>query len=310
MFQWAKAHAETVFGTVVTPETAVRYFTLIGDNPVNLMVDRPSQEYRSADSLNRRVIRVATRYTVAGAINTLAFCDGTAPSTFMDDMLNWATNITGNDLPSKTLTINNSIRVRQYAGVKVRQLTLTGAAGTEEGTMRLNLDLVGQRASGVPQTPSYADPVFAQPSMTVFPRTPYVFQESKGGLIVATSGSTARTLYNSFSMTITNEIPQEFDENAFVGELPWFGRTIDLTVGVRFKSKTDRDNFEQDADYNISVLFTKANPAHTMLLDFKGLNYVRGIDQNLPLAASGYETLTFSNFVSSADGTDFSYSIT
>jgi hypothetical protein len=258
--------------------------------------------FRSADARNRPSFEVSSRKILAGSLTTKLYSDGTSPNTFADTLLTWATTITSDDIPSFSAQFYDSRRARRLLGIKIRRCTGTEAAETEEGVVRLTFDLVGQK-------PDTVDPTFTEPARTVFPKNPYKHIETKGGLILATAGSTPRTKYKSLTWAIENDVVAEFDEDQYVSDVTYNGRRITASLQVRFVAKTDRDNFESQAVHAFTVLYTKAAPAHTLSLDFKDLVYIAGLDKDLPLNTNAYETISLEGFVGST-GADFSFATT
>jgi hypothetical protein len=295
--QWLKLHTEAVYGTVVTPETTPIYIRLDKDNACTLLPNAMRHEFRTADAKNQPILNVSSRRSVAGSLNTLLYAEQA------DTILSWATTLTSDELPSMSLTQFDSQRVRQFSGVKVKRLTLAAASETEEGVVRATLDLIAQKWTAV-------DPTFTEPAITVFPKLPYKFIQSKGGLIVATAGTTPRTKYKSFNFTVDNDLDSSFDEDQYISDCNYQGRVMDLAVPLRYVSTTDRTNYESQAAHAASIVFTQASPAHVLTLDWKGNTYISALDRDIPLGRNAYETLHLRPMVDSTVGSMFSYTAT
>lgn len=312
--QWLKFVPEVTYGVVATEgsvgsATGPIYARMHQDNSFTVVKTPYRHEVNTTDALNRPIINISSsvppRFTVAGKLSTYLYADnGVALNPFAMDMLAWASTLTSSDLPSYTATHFDSFRVRQWVGGKVKQLKISGSNTQDEGALRLDLDLVFQKETAI-------DPVFAEPNTTgntvaPYPKAIYNFRELAGALLLPG----VRTKFKSFELTIATNLITPFDENAYISNATFGGRTIDWMFSCQFVSKTDRDNFESQAALAGSAVFTKASPAHVLTLGFNAANYTTGLDRDLPLGNASYETLHLRSFVDPAVPGDFSFSAT
>lgn len=313
--QWLKLVPEASYGVAqsegaVGTATGPIYVPLHSDNAFTVVKTPYRHEVRTADARNRPIINIGTggpspRFTVAGALNTYLYADeGVAADPFAQTMLDWIALLTSDDLGSYTATHYDSGRVRQWVGGKVRQGRISGANEQDEGAIRLALDLVFQKEV----TP---DPVFAEPNTTgnttaVFPRSIYNFREAAGALNLGG----ARTKFKSFDLTVANNLLTPFDENAYISNASYGGRTIDWMFAIQYQNHNDRDAFEAQAALSGDITFTKASPAHSLAFDFNGVNIMTGLDRDLPIAGLAYETVHLRSFVDTSIPGDFSYTVT
>lgn len=316
--QWLQLINESAYGvTEVTTPTST-YVRLDHDNAFTMRPKPLTFDIRSADARNERIIRVGGNSTAAspgreelkGTLTTYAYSNfgtgaGADTIPFMERVLGWATTLTSNDLPSFTIRHWDGIRAREYLGAKVESLELSAAPTSEEGVWKLVLGLVAQKYNAT-------DPAtFAEPAGTVFASAPFTYFESKGGLVIATSGTTARTIYNSLSLSIKNQLHPSWDEDRFITDCTYNGRTVELKTSMRFVSKADRDAYEgQTPHTTVKLTLTKASPARTLVLDLQGKGYLNSVDQALNLAAPTYESLTVDAFRDPATGANFGFTST
>jgi hypothetical protein len=304
MRQWLEMRDESAYGVTQIASPQIDWIRLTGDNSFTVVPKRMRTEIRSADGRNRPVMNIPGRFSLTGRLNVLLYSDaggGAAP--ICQRLLDWATTLTADDISSKTLRHWDGIRAREYLGVKVTRLHVYAAAETEEGLWRAEVDLVAQKMNAV-------DPTLTEPAITVFPKSPYVFPESKGGLIVAAVGSTPRTLYRNFDLTIANNLQPTYDEDIYISAAPWCGRTIDWLFATQFKGTTDRTNYENQASHTGSIVLTKVSPAHTLTLTFNAANYMTDLDRTLNLGNVSYETIHMRSFVDTVAGSDFTFAAT
>jgi hypothetical protein len=298
---WVAFYPETTFGVWNVAATPT-WIPITDGNQFKYELTPGRQVYRSADARNRPSFEVSSRKMLSGTLTTKLFSDGTSPNTFADSILDLTTTLTSDDIKSFSIQYQDSRRTRRWLGNKIRRLAATEDSTTEEGAVRLSLDLIGQK-------PDTVDPTFTEPARTVFPKNPYKHIETKGGLILATAGTTPRAKYKNLNWSIANDLVAEFDEDQYVSDITYNGRMISAGFAIRFTSATDRANFESQAAHAFSVVYTKAAPAHTLSLDFKDLVYISGLDKDLPLNANAYETISLEGFVGST-GADFSFATT
>lgn len=260
-------------------------------------------EVTSQEALNRVWLMESTRYVLKGKVSTYLFPQRA------DWWLGWACDLTSNELGAKAAQGFDGVEYRQTLGCYIEQLTLTAAATQDEGIVKLDADILAIKPGA-----SINGTSFPPPSTSSYPTTnPYKLYESKGGLILIDTGSTARTKYDSFTLTIKNNLSVNWDEDQYASDITFHGRTITLDANIRYTAVTDRTNFEAKKAMKGSILFTKvltggAPNTHTCLIDLLANNVTTALDKSLPLAKPGYQKMTLRS-VLNASGNDISRTI-
>lgn len=286
--QWVRATLETTYGTYNAAGTLL-WFRLTGDTAFSMMPTPQRKELNSADGGNRPVQNISSRVVIGGKLRTPVYPTQCAA------ILNWGTTLTANALPSYTLDWFDSFESRRYLGVIPSKLKLSCAGTVDEGAAYFDLDLMGQAVGAV---------TLAQPAFSVFPtENPYLHKESSTGFILHNT----RTMYNAFSMEVTNVLKGTFDELATISNLVYCGRTIDIKSSFQYVDVNDRTDFEAQTAEPASILFTKAAPAHTLSLDWKATGRITSRDQTIPLGDVARQGIGFRAFYDATATTDFSF---
>jgi hypothetical protein len=279
---------------------------ILGDDSWRGDVTPESQIFRSADAGNRPIFEVSSFSGLTATLNTVMFSDllpgATAPpNDFASWILAMATDISGGDLRSFSVTEFDGVRYQRSVGWKVRVLSGTTAADQQGGVMTLRADCMGQRRISPDPTglvaPAYAD----------YPILPYRHIDSAGQVIFRTSGSSVRGEYRRLMFTITNDLEGTRDELAWISGLYYNGRSVTGSCEVHFQSKADRDAYEARNDHIVSFGFTRG--ARTLSLDFKGRNKLMTVDRGFPLGRQIYETLNFQSLLDPSATTDFGFAV-
>jgi len=289
---WLRITNESTFGTYNSGGTAT-WLRLVGDTAFNGMPEPQRKELFSADGGNTPVQNISSRMKVGGKLRTPLY------PTQASVILGAATTLTSNDLTSYTIDHYDSFEAVRYLGCKIQGLDLSCSSESDEGIIMLDIDWVMQKFSSV---------TLAQPAFSVFPtENPYVHKESKGGLTI---GGSTRTLYNMFKMSLKNKLAATFDEDTYISNLTYVGRTFDFSTNFQYTSATDRTNYEGQSGQVCSIVFTKASPAHTMTLDWKSSVRYTQRQRYTPLGDVARQELSFRSFFDATATTDFSFSTT
>ena len=306
MQQWVQFVQEDTYGHIQVTSPHLDWIRLHQDDAFTVARTQATYAIRGADARNRRVVQINGRQMVRGKLTTYAYADFASPSLTspVDRFLGLATALTSDELGSFAVRHWDGIRNREWWGGKVESLTLSADPNSNEGCVRLEMDMIFQRNNPT-------DPVtFTEPAQSVFSKAPYVVQEAAGGIIMSTSGSGARTVYRNYSMTVKNILQPSFDENLYITDLTYNGRDVSTSLLARFVSSADRTAMETQQSYTITSVFTKASPAHTLTLTHNAANFLPSISRSLKLGDVTYEQLNFESFDDTAAGGDFSYGVT
>lgn len=294
--RWLVLREEATYGVYDTEGTDI---LIRIDDPQFALDPTPAVHViRTADARNEPILELSGRKLISGDLACFAYADGTAPDDWIGTILRWAQDISSGDLPSFSATEWDGVRLRRTLGCKFGMLGLACAAETMEGGLRVKARIVGHRTD--------ADPTgLTAPDVSAYPRRIYRHIESKGGLVFRTAGSSVRTKYRSFELSIENDISVNFDEDVFATDILYEGRQITGSFSVRFESKDDRDNFESRADHVCSIRFDKTSttPKHRLELDFQGRTKIEGLDRDRPLGGRQYEMVRFRAYLDEATGT-------
>lgn len=288
--QWLRATKEAVYGEYNASAVAgdVCWFRLVGPNAFAMRAVPQRRVIRSADGGNRRRQQVAARKVVGGRLNTLFY-----PSQ-AQYLLDAALKLTANDLPSYTLDYFDSVQVHRFLGSKVGALALDGSA--EADHLTAGVDWVGRERSTT---------TLAQPADAVFPvEVPYEHVESKGLLSI---GGVV-TKYSQLNVAIANTLAPTWDEDQWISNLYYAGRDVNLATRIQYVAATMRAAFESQSALAVSAAWARASGL-TTTIDLKGLNYVAGVDDDLPLDGATYQTLNLESFYHQGSSTDCSYTV-
>ncbi len=290
---YLRATKEATYGVFNPSETInVLWFRLVGDTAFDTIPEVQRKELMSADGGNRPVQNISSRVTIPGKLRTPLYPTQTSK------ILAMATDISSGDLASWTFDYFDSFEIVRLLGGKVGGLDLSCSAESDEGIVMLDMDLVFQKPGSLGS--------FSAPSNTLFPtENPYVHKESKGGLTV---GGSVRTLYNQFKMSVKNILANSFEEDTYIANSTYCGRTIDFSTSFQYVAATDRTNYEGQAAQTCSILFTKASPASTLTLDWKTQARYTSRKRSTPLGNVARQDIGLRTFL---DGTaDFSFATT
>lgn len=300
--QYVKIWKETTYGVFANPTTPVKntdyIVTFLDQNNSFSMRPTPKQQaIRSASGGNRRVILVGDKTSVTGSLQTLVFPEQFA---FLMDA---ATTLTSGDLSSYTIDhaivdMSGSTRYRRYLGVKVGQANLSASA--DNTPFRWKLDLIAQK----PASPNITITDFPEPATTEYPTgIPFVFTHmaSPGYLNIGS----ARSEFAGFDLSFKNMVDAPFFEGQYVSAANFCGRDIDWTNKLKFKSATDRTNYEANTATTCSASID--NGVHKAVLSFNGANFLTAVEDDLALDKCYYQNLSWSNYEDNSAGADFSY---
>lgn len=294
MQSWLRATPETTYGVYNSGGTPL-WFRLVGDTAFDGMPEPQRKELMSCDGGNTPVQNISSRVKVGGKLRTPAY------PTQMTALMGFATTLSSNDLSSWTFDHFDSQEAVRYLGGKAETLKLSCSAEQDEGIMMLDFGLTFQK-------PDSTAPTLTQPAFSVFPtELPYVHKESKSGFTV---GGSVRTKYNSFSMELKNVLKGTFDEDTYISNLTYCGRTFDFHTNYQYNSTTDRTAFEAQTALVCSIVFTKASPSKVLTLDWKSSVRSTKRVRTTPLGDISRQEMSYRSFFDGTASTDFSFTET
>lgn len=288
--QWLRATKEATYGTYNGSADGgdVAWFRLVGGNAFTMRAVPQRKVIRSADGGNRRRQQVAARKVVSGRQSTVFY-----PSQ-AKYLLDAALKLTANDLPSYTLDYFDSVQVHRFTGCKVGALAIDGSA--EADHLTAGIDWVGQKRDTA---------TLVQPLDTVFPtEVPYEHVESKG--LLSIGGVVSK--YSQLKVNVANTLAPTWDEDQWITDLYYGGRDVNLSTRIQYSAATTRTAFESQSALAVSAAWARASGL-TTTIDLKGLVYVGGVDDDLPLDGATYQTVNLESFYHQGSSTDCSYTV-
>ncbi len=269
------------------------YPSLYGGNAFTVRAVPQRQVIRTADAGNRRREVVAARKVYQGVLNTLLRPDEAAYWITAATVL---TNDAGGRpfLPSYSALFWDSVQAWKLLGGMIQSLTITSSAMQDYVSMTVNW---------IFQTRDATFTTFAQPAESVYSTlVPYEHVESASVFKLAGS---AITKYKTLTVTFNNTLAGTFNELAYISSCYYCGRDLDFTFGPEYLATAYRGDFEAQTPLTFLVEWTRASPAHTLLITCEASSYVSSVDDDLPLDGPGYQTIGVQVFYDHTATTDF-----
>jgi len=208
-----------------------------------------------------------------------------------------------------------SYKTRVYRGVKVKSWNLAISQDSQVGT--LSLDLTGSVAQGnqfdsstdptlltAGSAPTYtagppASSSFAYPATNNLPINPFLFintsntggSGSAGYLEIGSGALTARTTFQSVTLSCTNKLMTRFWANRFAQFSQFCGRDLTLSA-ENFYSNSPDDRTSYEGLTGQSISFSIANGSHSASFVMNTNNIITTIEDSLPLDDIYTQTLT------------------
>ncbi len=268
-----------------------------------------SDEYRVPFTLKTYLYPGAHSATLLGWCMNVVNSGRTTP---------WITTDSNNLMPPGDLasigiyhavTLNDgTIDRRLYNGCKAHSWTLSCSRSdprallTVQGVaIRDNLNAAG--ASAYPDATE-----FPAPAETSYPQQPYLFSQSAGFFVLSTS-TTARTQYDSVSISVQNAMdPVAFETNYVVLD-KFCGRTSTLNANLHMKlSPADLTLLQAKTVTNNSLKLD--NGTNTLKVDFLAKNYFKSVARTLPLNQVFKRAISVQNFWDPAGANDLTLTTT
>lgn len=221
----------------------------------------------------------------------------------------WTTTEIAGDLASMSVyhaiqRSDGTYKKKWYPGVKVDKWKAD--TSREAQVVTLSLDLIAQKVNGNTYDAS-SDPttLFPVPAETDYPLDLMLFQHTSGNLKIANAG-TARVGYDSLSIEVDNKLDGKSYESRWLQLLRFLGRESKLMAKLLLKTTPDdRAAYEAITTQATSVKFD--NGTHSLIVDFKGQNYLTGVDDELPLDKLYEQGLQLVNLFDQSAATDVGY---
>jgi hypothetical protein len=186
-------------------------------------------------------------------------------------------------------------------------LQLTGAYAAGNPFTYLNYTDPTAQTYAVPATP----PVFntgatastwCAPSTQNYPVNPWLFLDTcntggsgaAGSVTIGTGSGTARTTFDSLSMSCTNELMSRFWANRYVTFSQFVGRKLTVTLSSFYVSTPDdRTEYEQLAPQLATI--SLGDGTHNFTFTMNANNIATSLEDHLPLADIYTQTMTLTS---------------
>jgi hypothetical protein len=224
----------------------------------------------------------------------------------------WTTTEPGGDLASAsfyhaTRVSDGSYKCNLFSGGKVTSVKIEVSRGST--TAMLTLGLVFSKSWGNsmdgttdPTIGSWTAPsgttagAFPAPTEAQYPLSPYTFKQTAAGLVIATSGSTARTEYEDLSVSVDNAVDARWFEQSYRQIVQFLGRKSGLETTLYYKpTPDDISHFEGIAVHAASLVFTTGVSGTNLTLQFNGQNTILDLPRDLPLDKAYMTKLSLRN---------------
>lgn len=144
------------------------------------------------------------------------------------------------------------------------------------------------------------------PTETQYPDGMYLFSHTGGNLIIADSGSTARTMYDAITLSGQNTMDPNWFESTYVQLIKFCGRTVTMDVNLLLKpSPDDLALFQAQTDLTVSLAIDDGT--NSLTFDFNDTNYFKSIARNLRVGGVYKRRARLQNFWDRTTGNDFSF---
>lgn len=225
----------------------------------------------------------------------------------------WVTTEMPLDLASCTVDLGRAkfnaaaLKRTRYLGMKVGSLGL--ACSKDQPKLLATIGMVGSKFLPNPweETAGPDAIAFPEPACSDQPWDVYLFQQLKGKVTV---GGVSRSNFESFSLQLQNQLAVYWDEDRFANAIRCVGRTLTATVRLRDKTSPDDWTTYLSGTPGAASFEFADGTGNTLKFDFKGNTYISGIEQDLPLDAEPYYTLTITNQLDPSTCVDFTVETT
>lgn len=290
---------ESTFGTFNGSALAADKATIIlsQDNPMTLQMKPRIWEVRNAAYDGRAVRQGTAQSETSGKLSTFLY-----PSQ-CKLLLELATKLSSGAcraLDSFTLDYIHLLEdgsctptYERFLGCQIAKIDVNSNNNGQGVLVMADSDIVAQKRTTIPSID------FPEPLSTDYPdQNPYVFQDSAGTLLIASS----ITNYSSLNLSITNTIQQRWDENRYPARSKWRERQTTLSVTLLEKNNDLRDAFENQTA--LSVEYNYNNGIDNLKIDLNTRNYVQSLTNNRPLSGDFEQTAVIRNRIDPALNTD------
>jgi hypothetical protein len=147
---------------------------------------------------------------------------------------------------------------------------------------------------------------FADPALNAYPQDSPANLTQMVGLV--TINGVAASGFKSFSLTVDNTIDEVYDELHNPIPMNYGGRDVDWMLDLGYAANTFRNNYEAVVAGTTS--FSLTDGTTTLLWNLEAVNYISGLDDELPLDKKFYQKISGGAHLDVAAGTDMAYSVT
>ncbi len=217
---------------------------------------------------------------------------------------------------------DGTYKQRLYYGLRVQSMQFTLSEGSTIGD--LTMSLVGAYAAGNPFTYlNYTDPTlqtfavpatvpifntgvtastWCAPSTQNYPITPWLFVDTSnsagggaaGSVTIGAGAGTARTAFQSLSMSCTNKIMTRMWANRFTQVSQFVGRTMTIAVQNYYvTTPDDRTQYESVASQLATIVL--GDGTHSVTFTMNTNNIISTLEDQLPLEDIYTQTITLTS---------------
>lgn len=296
---------ETTYNTFPTTPGAgtQQYFFIPVDDAVTILPEPQFFQIRDAGVGNRVIVQNVGRVNVGGDFQTYLFPSQMAYLKTLMDLVG-----TAPCLDVASFAVDRGIYLedgacgradRRYTGCKLGALTLSSDSTAQGSLFMLKGSVVGSTPRAITDTDL---PV---PALSAYPADdPYLFFQTAGKLTIGS----ARTNYQSLSLSVGNVLQPFPDESKFYGRIGWFGRTVTLTAKLLYKSNADRLSYEAGTKMDASLAID--NGITTTTFDLGGNALITSLSDSLPLGDYFTQTIAITALMDRTLGTPTDFTIT
>jgi len=306
--RYARLTKEATWGTYESTGN-VLYPVLVGDDGLN-MVRSPGNNILETNIGHGRPYYVNGGVNeISGTLNTLVAAPDSSgspgPVADVTALLDWGSDISGNDLDSYTIDIAGGVRtgetnpVKRWRGVKVASMTLT--SGADAGAQRLaaSYSLVGKDMTDVGS--------FDEDDTLYTPATGWLHHQGTATLGAAGSEATDATV-RDFSLTFTNNLDVGLGTGEYAQWCTYTGRQVTGSMTLQFVDEVYTDALYDISSIGVQMVYTAG--VYVLTLNLHDNVKVTDCAINNSLGSVTTASVSFISLLRAADPFDTDVTIT
>lgn len=311
---------EATFGTFASASTAKVYVPLDGSNGFKPLIQRPVWGIRHP-AKNVPWLRGTEVYSLSGQWTDRHYWEHPDVLLWVNRVIGaddfpWENNQRDGDGASATIEyayseFDGTLDRHRYTGMKIGESWEASVKNDPANPfLNFNYSLLGSIALPNPVSGGTAPDSTAFPAPACesdYPAEPLTFWQ----MAFTYEGNTME-FFDSITIRGRNVVTTHFDSKRYVNRIHHHGRTVTLTARMRLEFSNDpRAVYEaQTALGDCRITFTRPSPADVISIDFRDEARVESIDEEHPIDADGYTTVTATAHLDCGDGDDFKITYT